>query len=75
MKSYSLSFLSLFCLLFSTSKSFGQLNMTLQDSMDYNVGVNDVCGWVAPDGREYALVGLNTGVSIVAIDSTPIKEV
>ncbi|MFZ1676473.1 MAG: choice-of-anchor B family protein [Saprospiraceae bacterium] len=75
MKSYSLFFLSLFCLLFTTSKSFSQLNMTLQDSMDYNVGVNDVCGWVAADGREYALVGLNTGVSIVAIDSTPIKEV
>ncbi|MGB3078097.1 MAG: choice-of-anchor B family protein, partial [Saprospiraceae bacterium] len=75
MKSFSLFFLTLFCLLLSTSASFSQLNMTLQDSMDYNVGVNDVCGWVAPDGKEYALVGLNTGVSIVAIDSTPIKEV
>ncbi|MDQ3017807.1 MAG: choice-of-anchor B family protein, partial [Bacteroidota bacterium] len=51
------------------------LNMVLQDSMDYVAGVNDVCGWVAPDGSEYALVGLNTGVSIVNVDSTPIKEV
>lgn len=43
--------------------------------MDYNVGVNDVCGWAAPDGREYALVGLNTGVSIVDINSDTIHEV
>lgn len=49
--------------------------MTLQDSMDYPVGVNDVCGWVAPDGKEYALVGLNTGVSIVDINSDTIHEV
>ena len=51
------------------------LNMALQDSLDYSVGVNDVCGWVDPEGREYALVGLNTGVSIVSIDDTPITEV
>ena len=75
MKPYFIPVLSIFCLLLSSSKSIGQLNMTLQDSMDYDVGVNDVCGWVAPDGREYALVGLNTGVSIVNVDSTPIKEV
>ncbi|MEO6131878.1 MAG: choice-of-anchor B family protein [Saprospiraceae bacterium] len=75
MKSYFISLFSLFILLFSISLSFGQLNMTLQDSMNYNVGVNDVCGWVAPDGREYALVGLNTGVSIVDINSDTIHEV
>ena len=49
--------------------------MVLQDSMNYNVGLSDVCGWVAPDGREYALVGLYTGVSIVNINVTPIKEI
>jgi len=57
------------------NRSFAQLNMVLQDSMDYNVGVNDVVGWAAPDGKEYALVGLNTGVSIVDIDSDTLKEV
>ena len=62
------------CLLFPLL-GFGQLNMVLQDSMDYNVGVNDVCGWVAPDGKEYALVGINTGVSIVDINEDTIKEV
>src|SRR5258706_1412658 len=66
---------SIFSLLGSPFVSFAQLNMILQDSMDYNVGVNDVCGWVGPDGREYALVGLNTGVSIVDINSDTIKEV
>ncbi len=75
MKIHFLSLISILSLLVSHSIVTAQLNMVLQDSMDYNVGVNDVCGWVAPDGREYALVGLNTGVSIVNVDSTPIKEV
>lgn len=55
--------------------AFGQLNMNLQDSLGYSVGVNDVCGWAAPDGREYAIVGLNTGVSIVDINNDIIQEV
>ncbi len=70
-----LPFLAFYSLLCSPVFLFGQLNMVLQDSMHYNVGVNDVCGWAAPDGREYALVGLNTGVSIVNVDSTPIQQV
>lgn len=66
----------LFCLLFLfPAAAFSQLNMVLQDSIYYGVGVNDVCGWVAPDGKEYALVGLNTGVSIVDINTTPIQQV
>jgi len=75
MRIFILSLFTFLTILISTSISFGQLNMVLQDSMDYNVGVNDVCGWVAPNGHEYALVGLNTGVSIVDVDVTPIKEV
>jgi choice-of-anchor B domain-containing protein len=43
--------------------------------MGYDVGVNDVCGWVNAFGNEYALVGLNTGVSIVSVDNEPIQEV
>jgi choice-of-anchor B domain-containing protein len=45
------------------------------DSVTYTVGVNDICGWAAPDGKEYALVGLHTGVAIVDVDSNPLKEV
>jgi choice-of-anchor B domain-containing protein len=74
MKIIVLACSALFSLLFSSITN-AQLNMILQDSMDYNVGVNDVCGWVAPDGSEYALVGINTGVSIVNVDDTPIHEV
>ena len=55
--------------------SYSQLNMTLQDSVTYTQGVNDICGWAAPDGKEYALVGLHTGVAIVDVDSTPLKQV
>src|SRR6187397_2775931 len=75
MRNFYVLLLSFFSLLASYTQSLGQLNMVLQDSMNYNVGLSDVCGWVAPDGREYALVGLYTGVSIVNINVTPIKEV
>ncbi len=56
-------------------KTQTNLNMVLQDSLRYNVGVNDVTGWVDTMGNEYALVGLNTGVSIVNVDTDTIKEV
>ena len=62
-------------LLFTPLLSFSQLNMVLQDSVTYTVGVNDVNGWVAPDGKEYALIGLNTGVAIVDINEDTLKEV
>ena len=67
--------LPVFLLLFSPILSFSQLNMVLQDSVTYTVGVNDVNGWVAPDGKEYALIGLNTGVAIVDINEDTLKEV
>lgn len=60
---------------FLTQPVSGQLNIVLQDSMSYNATLNDVCGWVAPDGREYALVGLSSGVSIVDIQEDIIHEV
>ncbi len=66
---------STFLLLFTPLLSFSQLNMVLQDSVTYTVGVNDVNGWVAPDGKEYALIGLNTGVAIVDINEDTLKEV
>lgn len=42
-------------------------NTTLRDDLDYNVPVNDVWGYAAPDGTEYALVGLGNAVSIVSL--------
>lgn len=51
------------------------LNMALFDSLDYATGVNDVVGWVDDEGREYAIVGLTTGVSIVSVDENPVEEV
>ena len=56
---------------------FSQLNTTLLSRIEYNnTELNDIWGWVAPDGTEYALVGLQTGVSIVSLaDPTNAKEV
>lgn len=42
-----------------------QLNASLLSNFDFGVNVNDVWGYVSPDGTEYALVGLDTGVAIV----------
>src|SRR5688500_12371609 len=70
------AFLTITCLfLGSYMTAQTNLNMVLQDSMDYNVGVNDVVGWVDEFGNEYALVGLNTGVSIVSVDESPVTQV
>lgn len=49
--------------------------MELHDSLGYSTGVNDVVGWVDDEGNEYAIVGLNTGVSIVSVDENPVEEV
>ena len=76
--------LACICLLPRMNNAQNNLNMTLQDSLGffvvidsvkYNIGVNDVNGWVDTAGNEYALVGLNTGVSIVDVDSDTIREV
>jgi choice-of-anchor B domain-containing protein len=58
----------LFLLLSSISFSgFAQLNMTLTDYVPYPANLNDIWGWEAPDGTEYALVGAVNGVSIVSL--------
>lgn len=58
----------LFLLFFSSVSVYCQLNMQLLDQVDYNVNVNDVWGWVHPtSGDEFAIVGLNSGVSIVDV--------
>ncbi|MEM6877072.1 MAG: choice-of-anchor B family protein [Bacteroidota bacterium] len=53
-----------------------QLNAVLRDQLDYNSDLNDIWGYVAPDGTEYAVVGLVDGVSIVSLaDPDNIVEV
>ena len=44
-----------------------QLNTTLRSNLQYNDNVNDIWGYTAPDGTEYAIVGLNGGVSFVSL--------
>ena len=53
--------------------SFAQedsLNIRLVDSLDYEPTLNEIWGYVAPNGREYALVGMTSGVSIVDVTQT-----
>lgn len=57
----------LFCLLALSSTLFSQLNSTLRSQLDYDDSVNDIWGYVAPDGTEYAIVGLVTGISFVSL--------
>jgi choice-of-anchor B domain-containing protein len=47
---------------------FGQLNVSLISSLDYDETLNDIWGYVAPDGTEYALVGTTEGFSIVSLE-------
>lgn len=42
-------------------------NTTLRDNITFSSELNDVWGYVAPDGTEYALVGRVDGVSIVSL--------
>lgn len=51
-------------------------NLTLVGHLPYSQGINDVWGYVDGTGIEYALVGTNTGVSIVSLsDPTQPTEV
>ncbi|WP_020567322.1 choice-of-anchor B family protein [Neolewinella persica] len=54
-------------LLACTTILSAQLNTTLRDNLDYPQSVNDVWGYVAPDGTEYAIVGTQTGTSFVSL--------
>lgn len=42
-------------------------NMVLLDQLQYDVAGNDVWGYIAPDGTEYALMGLRDRTSIVSL--------
>ncbi len=57
--------LPLLLLLISSIGSFAQLNMSYVGSYQYTEDLSDIWGYAAPDGTEYALVGVYNGVSIV----------
>ena len=59
------NFLLFFLLLGSTIQA--QLNMSLVGQLPYTQDLNDIWGYAAPDGTEYALVGTRTGTSIVSL--------
>ncbi|RME02759.1 MAG: hypothetical protein D6816_10870, partial [Bacteroidetes bacterium] len=42
-------------------------NITLKGHLSFDSKANDIWGYTAPDGTEYALVGLRSGVSIVSL--------
>ncbi|TXF89185.1 choice-of-anchor B family protein [Neolewinella aurantiaca] len=77
----TLLFISFLCTCVSAQVGF---NTTLRDQIDYSPpgmtqtanDLNDVWGYVAPDGTEYALVGLRNRISIVSLaDPDNIVEV
>jgi len=59
--------LSAFFFLFLGGALSAQLNTTLLSHLPYEEELNDIWGYVSPDGTEYALVGANGGVSIVSL--------
>ena len=65
MKSIITFFSTLF--LFTLTQAQPNLNMSLVGSLEYSATLNDIWGYTAPDSTEYALVGLQTGVSIVSL--------
>lgn len=60
--------LGAFALLF-TINAHAQLNLTLKSHVPFPQGLNDIWGYSA-DGREYALIGTQTGLSIYDITDT-----
>jgi choice-of-anchor B domain-containing protein len=49
----------------------GSPNVTLLAHIDDYSTYNDCWGYIAPDGREYALLGVTTGTSIIDITDAP----
>ena len=61
------------CLLLTSSILAAQdsLNINLLGHLDYQPVGADVWGYTAPDGSEYAIMGLRDGITIVDINQTP----
>ncbi len=45
-----------------------QLNVNYISDLPYDADLSDIWGWAAPDGTEYALVGVRNGFSIVSLE-------
>lgn len=62
-------------IILSPSAGLGQVSSNVQLLAHMNnypsIGYNDCWGYTAPDGREYALLGVQNGTSIVDITNTP----
>ena len=58
---------SIVFLLLTSFSLTAQSNVNLVSNLPYNQFVNDIWGYAAEDGTEYALVGTQTGVSIVSL--------
>ncbi|MFK7907041.1 MAG: choice-of-anchor B family protein, partial [Chitinophagales bacterium] len=55
---------------FAQSERF---NINLVDSLDYEPTLNDIWGYTAANGDEYALVGMTSGISIVDV-TLPLQD-
>jgi hypothetical protein len=62
-------------LLLLATAAQAQQNLNLVGQLPYTSDLSDVWGYVAPDGREYALVGAFDGVSVVDLldPSAPVE--
>ncbi len=69
MSYFSQTLLTLFYFLLTTSFLQAQENATLLGHKKYDEKLNDIWGYVAPNGTEYALVGTRAGFSIVDISN------
>ena len=71
------SFSLLFGLLCVSLYSQDKLNIEKIGQLQYERGLNDIWGYTDPNGVEYALVGLDSGVSVVDIStpSAPIEKI
>ncbi len=71
--SFSLQALLFSLCLFSQDK----LNIEKIGQLTYDKGLNDVWGYTDPNGTEYALVGLDSGISVVDIStpSNPVEKI
>ena len=59
--------IALFLFAISVVSTHAQLNMEFRSSIAYTQEANDIWGYVDGNQREYALVGLNMGVSIIDV--------
>jgi choice-of-anchor B domain-containing protein len=59
--------LLVFVMLISLNGLFAQFNVTYISDVPYPMDLNDIWGYVDPNGVEYALVGTVTGTSIVSL--------